>query len=316
MPDSDHRSDLRVGFIGLGAMGGRMAQRLLATGYDLTVYNRERERTQFLEKRGAKVAETPGEVAAGVDVLLSSVADDAAVEAVMLGPGGALASARPGTIIVEMSTILPRTSRRLHEAAASRRVSVLDAPVSGSTPQAEQGQLLIFVGGEEEVYNECKPLLAVLGKKSVYMGPAGSGTAMKLCLNALLGVGIQVLAEAIALGLRSGLPRERLLQALGDTAVLSPSQKSKLENARTGEYPPSFPLRLMFKDFALIAERASELSVSMPVAAAAAQACAVEHARQSLVGGDEDFSAMIRTMQQLAGVAEWTTIGHEVTASS
>jgi 3-hydroxyisobutyrate dehydrogenase-like beta-hydroxyacid dehydrogenase len=292
-----------------------MASRLLAAGYDLTVYNRERERTRPFEQRGARVADTRKELAAGVDVLVSSVTDDAAVEEVMFGPDGALAAARPGTTLIEMSTVHPRTSIRLHEAAVPKGISVLDAPVSGSTPQAEQGQLLIFAGGQEETYNKCKPILAVLGKESVYMGDAGSGATTKLCLNTLLGVGVQVLAEAIALGLKSGLPRERFLRVLGDTAVLSPSQKSKLENARTGEYPPAFPLRLMFKDFSLVAQRALELSVSMPVMAAAAQACAVEHARQSPARGDEDFSAIIRTMQQMAGLVESTMVANEVPAS-
>jgi 3-hydroxyisobutyrate dehydrogenase-like beta-hydroxyacid dehydrogenase len=134
------------------------------------------------------------------------------------------------------------------------------------------------------------------------MGSAGAGTAMKLCVNALLGLGLQALAEAIALGLKSGLPRERFLQVLGDTTVLSPSQKSKLENARKGEYPATFPLRLMFKDFSLIEQRALALSVPMPLTAAAAQVTAVEHARESAGEGDEDFSVVIRTMQRLAGI--------------
>ena len=154
------------------------------------------------------------------------------------------------------------------------------------------------------MYRECLPILSVLGKESFYMGPAGSGTAAKLCLNTLLGVGIQALAEAIALGLRSGIDQERLLQMLGETVVLSPSQKSKLEHARTGEYPATFPLRLMYKDFGLIAQRALELSVAMPSTAAAAQVCAVEHARYD-GQGDEDFSAIIRTAQRMAGLAEW-----------
>jgi 3-hydroxyisobutyrate dehydrogenase-like beta-hydroxyacid dehydrogenase len=148
--------------------------------------------------------------------------------------------------------------------------------------------------------------------KSFYMGPAGSGTVTKLCLNTLLGVGIQALAEAIALGLRSGLDHERLLQILGETSVLSPSQKSKLDHARTGEYPPTFPLRLMYKDFGLISQRALELSVAMPSTAAAAQVCAVEHARHE-PQCDEDFSAVIRTAQQMAGLAGWG-LGTEVVA--
>jgi 3-hydroxyisobutyrate dehydrogenase len=310
MSSSDLRSGLRLGFIGLGAMGSRMARRLLDAGYDLTVYNRARERTRFLQERGAKVAGTPREVATDVDVLLSSLSDDAAVGEVMFGRDGALAAVRPGTTIIDMSTVLPRTSKRLHDAAIPQRVSVLDAPVSGSTPQAEAGRLVIFVGGEEAVFSDCKPILGVLGGQVTYMGPAGSGSATKLCLNSLLGVGVQALAEAIALGLKSGLPRERFLQVLAETTVLSPSQRSKLENAQTGEYLPAFPLRLMFKDYALIAQRAAELSVSMPVTAAAAQISAVEHARQSPAQGDEDFSAVIRTMQELAGLVDATTVQH------
>ena len=302
MADNENRSGVRLGFIGLGAMGGRMARRLLAAGYDLTVYNRTRERTGPLQQGGAKVAGTPRALAASADVVLSSLADDAALEEVMLGPDGALASARPGTCFIDLSTVSPDASRQLHDAALAKGLTVLDAPVSGSTPQAEQGQLLIFVGGAEEVYHTCEPILAELSREAVYMGPAGTGTAMKLCVNALLGLGLQALAEAIALGLKSGLPRERFLEVLGDTAVLSPSQKSKLENARKGEYPATFPLRLMFKDFSLIEQRALALSVPMPLTAAAAQVTAAEHARESAAQGDEDFSVVIRTMQQMAGI--------------
>jgi 3-hydroxyisobutyrate dehydrogenase-like beta-hydroxyacid dehydrogenase len=304
--DNELRSGPRLGFIGLGAMGGRMAQRLLAAGYDLTVHDRARERARTLEQGGAKFAPTPKRLAAAVDVVLSSLPDDAALEEVMFGPEGALTVARPGTTFIEMSTASPRISSRLHEAARTRGLAVLDAPVSGSTPQAEEGQLVILVGGREEMYREYLPILNVLGKSSFYMGPAGSGIAAKLCLNTLLGVGIQALAEAIALGLRSGLDQERLLQVLGASSVLSPSQKSKLEHAKTGEYPASFPLRLMYKDFGLISQRALELSVAMPSTAAAAQVCAVEHARKD-GAGDEDFSAVIRTAQRMAGLAEWAT---------
>jgi 3-hydroxyisobutyrate dehydrogenase-like beta-hydroxyacid dehydrogenase len=312
MADNDPRSRPRVGFIGLGAMGGRMARRLLAAGYDLTVHDRARERAHPLEQRGAKVADTPERVAAAADVVLSSLTDDAALEEVMFGPHGALAGARSGTIFIEMSTVSPGSSRRLHEAGTTRALAVLDAPVSGSTPLAEAGQLVILVGGTEELYRQCRPILDVLGEESFYMGPAGSGTATKLCLNTLLGVGIQALAEAIALGLRSGLDHDRLLHMLGETAVLSPSQKSKLEHAMTGEYPATFPLRLMYKDFSLISPRALELSVPMPSTAAAVQVCAVEHARHG-AHEDEDFSAVIRTAQQMAGLAEGAT-GTEVAA--
>ena len=294
---------MRVGFIGLGAMGRRMASRLLAARHDLVVYNRTPERTRPLEQRGAKVAATPQQLAAGADIVLSSVANDAALEQVMFGPDGALAGARSGAAVIEMSTVNPRTSRRLHEAAGSKGVSVLDAPVSGSTVQADQGQLVIFVGGEEDVYQKCQPILAVLGAKTFYLGPSGAGATMKLCVNTLLGLGVQALAEAIALGLKAGLPRERFLQVMGETAVVSPSQKAKLENVRKEEYPAAFALRLMFKDFGLIIATAMELSVPMPATAAAVQVAAAEHARQLAAHTDEDFSVVARAMERLAGVA-------------
>src|SRR5881409_49930 len=272
---------MRVGFIGLGAMGSRMATRLLAAHHDVVVYNRTPERTRPLQQRGAKVAATAKQLAAGVDIVFSSVANDAALEQVMFGPDGALAGTRAGSIVIEMSTVNPRTSRRLGEAARGNGVSVLDAPVSGSTVQAEQGQLVIFVGGEEDVYQKCQPILAVLGSKTFYLGPSGAGATMKLCVNTLLGLGVQALAEAIALGMKAGLPREQFLQVLGETAVVSPSQKSKLENARKDDYPAAFALRLMFKDFGLIVETAMEWSVPMPATAAAVQVAAAEHARRS-----------------------------------
>jgi len=305
---------MRVGFIGVGAMGSRMAGRLLAAHHEVVVYDRTQESTLPLQQRGAKVAATSRQLAAGVDMVFSSLTNDAALEQVMYGPDGVLTGARAGATVVDMSTVSPRTSRRLHEAGRNKGVSVLDAPVSGSTLQAEQGQLVIFVGGEEDVYQKCQPILAVLGSKTFYLGPSGAGTTMKLCVNTLLGLGVQALAEAIALGLKAGLPRERFLQILGETAVVSPSQKSKLENARKDEYPAAFPLRLMFKDFGLILETAMELSVPMPATAAAVQVAAAEHARQLAAHSDEDFSVVVRAMEQLAGVGEaWSTPLHTQT---
>ena len=294
---------MRVGFIGLGAMGSRMASRLLAAHHDVVVYDRTLEKARPLEQGGAQVAATARELAAGVDIVFSSVTNDAALEQVMFTPDGVLAGARPGTVVIDMSTVSPRTSRRLHEAARSNGVSVLDAPVSGSTVQAEQGQLVIFVGGEEDVYQKCQPILSVLGSKTFYLGSSGAGATMKLCVNTLLGLGVQALAEAIALGLKAGLPRERFLQVLGETAVVSPSQKAKIENARKDDYPAAFPLQLMFKDFRLIVETALELSVPMPATAAAVQVAAAEHAVQLAAHTDEDFSVVVRAMERLAGVA-------------
>jgi 3-hydroxyisobutyrate dehydrogenase len=300
MTTRTEQTKLRVGFIGMGGMGSRMASRLLAAGYPLTIYNRARERTHTLEERGAKVAALPETLAAGSDIVFSSVADDAAVESVMLGQGGALTAARPGTIFIDMSTVLPTTSRGLCAAGLERGVAFLDAPVSGTTSTAEQGQLLIFVGGEKSVYESCRPIFSILGKESFYMGPTGAGAMMKLCANTLLGVGMQALAEAVAFGLRGGLERDRLLEVIGNTAVVSRSQISKLKNVSSGAYPPEFPLRLMSKDFGLIADTATHLAATMPSTAAAQQMCAMEFARQSAAGREEDFSSIIRAMERIA----------------
>jgi len=280
-----------------------MAGRLLAAGYDLTVYNRRRERARPLKERGATVASTPAEAARDAEFVLVSVADDAAAEAVIAGTDGALSGVRPGAIIINTSTVSPKLSRRLSEAALVKGAFVLDAPVSGSTPQAEEGQLLIFVGGAQTAYERAVPILSVLGKESFYLGPAGAGSTMKLCVNALLGLGLQALAEGIALGLKAGLDRDRFLDVLGSTVVLSASQRSKLENVRKQAYPPAFPLRLMLKDFGLILDAASCLSVTMPTTAAAQEVYAAEAARQRGSGRDEDFSSVVRAMEEIAGKA-------------
>jgi 3-hydroxyisobutyrate dehydrogenase len=286
----------RIGFIGLGGMGSRMASRLVAADYQVTVFDRLRDHAEPLRERGAQLAESPGALATSVDIILSSVTDDAALEAVMYGENGVLAGARTGSVIVDMSTVRPRTSARLFDVGRKSGIAVLDAPVSGSLPQAEQGQLVIFVGGERSAYDRCAPIFKELGKAAFYMGPSGAGTSAKLCANTLLGLGLQALGEAVALGERAGLSRERLLEALADTAVISPSQRSKFDNIRRDDYPATFPLRLMYKDLSLILQEALDLSVAMPATAAAAQVAAVEHARETALRVEEDSSVVIRQL--------------------
>jgi 3-hydroxyisobutyrate dehydrogenase-like beta-hydroxyacid dehydrogenase len=175
---------------------------------------------------------------------------------------------------------------------------MIDAAVSGSVPQVEQGSLVIFVGGEQRTFEQCKPILDVLGQNSFYMGASGMGTTMKLVVNTLLGLGMQALAEAIALGEKAGLEKGLLLDVLGQTAVLTPGQKSKLENVRREQYPTNFALSLMHKDFSLVLSQAYDLSVSMPATAVAQQMYTAAMAK----GMDEDFSTMIKFMKELAGL--------------
>ena len=290
-----------IGFIGMGHMGSHMVPRLIAAGYQLTLYDRTREKAQAIAgtTATATVAGTPEEAAAKSDVIISIVTNDDALEEVMLGPNGVLAGTHAGSVIIDMSTVSPRTSRHLFQVAGAKGVAMIDAAVSGSVPQVDQGSLVIFVGGEHETYQRCKPLLDILGQSSFYMGPSGMGTTMKLVVNTLLGLGMQALAEAIALGEKAGLEKELLLDVLGQTTVLTPGQKSKLENVRREEYPTNFALSLQHKDLRLIMNEADEISVSMPATAVALQMYTAALAK----GMDADFSIMIKFMEQLAGVS-------------
>jgi 3-hydroxyisobutyrate dehydrogenase-like beta-hydroxyacid dehydrogenase len=288
----------KVGFIGMGHMGSHMAARLLGAGYPLTVYDRSKEKSQAVA--AARVAESPRDLAAHSEVVMVSVTDDAAVEQVMSGPDGALAGLREGSLIVDLSTVSPGASRRLYKAAREKGAAMIDAAVSGSVPQVDQGSLVIFVGGDQKTYEQCRSILEVLGEHIFYMGSSGMGTTMKLVVNTLLGLGMQSLAEAIALGEKAGLERGLLLEVLGQTAVVSPSQKSKLANVKDGHYPTMFALALMHKDLGLVLRQAAEISVSMPATAAAEQMYSAAMAK----GMNEDFSIVIRFMQELAGVSD------------
>lgn len=287
-----------IGFIGLGHMGSHMVPRLIAAGYHVTVYDRTREKAQAIQ--GATVAETPREAAEHSEVVISIVTDDAALDEVMLGPDGVLAGTHAGSVLIDMSTVSPRASRHLFQEARARGVAMIDAAVAGSVPQVEQGSLLIFVGGEQETYERCQPILGILGQSSFYLGPSGMGTTMKLVVNTLLGLGMQALAEAITLGEKAGLSKDALLDVLGQTTVLTPGQKAKLDNVRRGQYPTQFALSLQHKDLRLILDEAYDVSVSMPATAVALQMYTAALTK----GLDADFSVMIKFMEQLAGVSE------------
>ena len=287
-----------LGFIGLGAMGSRIAERLQRAGHSMTVYDRNAKRVEALAAKGAAAARTPAEVAARSEIVLSCVADDSAVEEVLLGRHGALEQDRPGMLVVDLSTVSPATSRLVADAARAKGAAFVDAAMSGSTPQAEQGALVVFAGGEPSAIERARPILDAFSKTVFHMGQAGAGSTMKLVVNTLLGAGLQILAEALALGEKAGIDRKRLAEVLGETAVISPAQRGKLANAVANEFPSTFPARLMYKDFNLILAHAATLAVPMPTAAVAAQLCAAQDAR----GPDEDFSATIRLMRQLAGL--------------
>jgi 3-hydroxyisobutyrate dehydrogenase-like beta-hydroxyacid dehydrogenase len=298
LTDTKLTSRSKLGFIGLGYLGSRIARRLIAAGFPMVVYDRNREKAKELAALGVEVALNPGQLAGNVDVVLSCLPNDDDVKAVYLGSGNVLERVRPGARIVELSTIAPETSRQLHDEARRFDVSVLDVAISGSTPAAEAGALTLFGGGEREVFEAVELIFAPIAKQWFYMGPSGSGVAMKLVVNTLLGLGMQAIAEAVALGSGLGLPRDLLLDTLAKTAVVAPAHAGKLATAKRNDYTPQFPVRLMFKDFVLILTTAMELGLSMP----ATEAAAVVNSEEASSGDEEDFSAVIRRMEQQVGV--------------
>jgi 3-hydroxyisobutyrate dehydrogenase len=287
-----------IGFIGMGHMGSHMVPRLLSAGYHLTVYDRTAERARAMGQLGTQVAETPRALAASCDVLISCVTNDPALEAVMLAPDGALTGIHDSSVLIDMSTVAPQTSRHLFQAAKAVGVPMIDAAVSGSVPQVEEGSLVIFVGGEREAYERCKPILDVLGKQNIYLGSSGKGTTMKLVVNLLLGLSRQALAEALVLGEKAGLEREQLIEVLKQTAVVSPRQQADLEHARLRTYPADFALALMSKDFQLMLDEAFEVSAPLPMTAVAQQFAVAAMPDY----GEEDASAIIQFLEASAGL--------------
>lgn len=286
----------RLGFIGIGNMGSRIARRLLEHGYQLTAYNRRREAAEALVEYGATVAGSIAELASKADVILSSLTNDEAVKSVYADPQGVFAYARRGSAIIEMSTVLPSTSRELYDLGREAGVKFLDSPVSGSTPSAEEGTLTLFCGGDDELFQAAQPIFSSIASQYFYLGGSGSGTAMKLVANTLLGVGMQAIAESVALGQKEGLDRHRLLEVLSHTAVIAPAHLGKLSRAAVGDYSAQFAIRLMNKDFGLVLETAAAAKVPMPATAAAFQINVAESSESK----EEDFSAVIRLMERLA----------------
>lgn len=305
LPDRQIAANSRLGFIGLGHLGSPIARRLAAR-FPIVVYDRDRAKAEELRALGAAIADDPRSLAVDADVMLSCLPDDAAVEDLYLRSGNVLRSARPKARIIELSTIAPETSRMLHVAARGYGISMLDVAISGSSPAAEAGALTLFGGGEREDFESCAPIFTTIAHQWFYMGPSGSGVAMKLVVNTLLGLGMQAIAEALALGSLLDLPRDLLYSTLGKTAVVPPALAGKLATAVRRDYTPQFPLRLMRKDFGLILAAARKSGLSLPATESAAAVNAAEAAN----GHEEDFSAVIRLMEGHFALETVSTAGH------
>jgi 3-hydroxyisobutyrate dehydrogenase len=213
----------RLGFVGIGYMGRPIARRLLESGFQLTVYDRDRAKAEELVEHGGNVAQSVSELSSNCAVVLSCLPTEEAVVDIYTGRDGVFSNARHGLKVIDLSTVYPETARKLSSQGSEHGVEVLDVTMSGSTPAAENGLLTLFGGGNKECFDAAEPIFRVIAQKYFYLGPSGSGATMKLVVNTLLGIGMQAIAEAVALGEKAGLDRNRLLEVLSQTAVVAPA---------------------------------------------------------------------------------------------
>jgi 3-hydroxyisobutyrate dehydrogenase-like beta-hydroxyacid dehydrogenase len=276
-----------VAVVGLGAMGSRIARRLLDAGHELVVWNRTAGKAAPLVEAGAVAAATPAEAAARAEVVLSMVADPAALRDVTEGEEGVAAGVGEGATVIEMSTVGPDAVHRLGS-VLGERAGLLDAPVLGSRSEAEEGTLKVFVGGPDELVGRWTPLLSVLGSP-LHVGPLGSGAAAKLVANTTLVGTIGVLGEALALAAGLGLSPEKAFEVLAATP-LGPQAERRRESIESGEYPPRFALYLARKDAELVVAAAREAGVDLRLTEAA-RSWLAEAEEEGL--GDRDYSAVL-----------------------
>jgi 3-hydroxyisobutyrate dehydrogenase-like beta-hydroxyacid dehydrogenase len=290
-----------LGFVGLGAMGSRLARRLLEAGYTVTGYNRTARKAQALVEAGLRLAPTPREVAATADVVFTMVTDDAALRAVIFGADGVLAGLRGGATLVEMSTVSPAIVREIAAAASARGAATLDAPVSGSTVSVEQGQASIQVGGEAAVIERVRPYLAAMGPAGItHVGPIGAAKAMKVATNLMVGVQIMAFCEAVALAEKSGIAREAAVEALMRSVIASPLVKYRgpFVVGRMAAHV-TFPVPMIQKDLQLALDQGRAVGVPLPTTAVTQEW--LTKAREMGLG-EHDFAVVFDVLASLSGL--------------
>ncbi|MEA2133954.1 MAG: hypothetical protein QOC68_1863 [Solirubrobacteraceae bacterium] len=258
-----------IGFIGLGAMGSRIAGRLLDAGHRVYGTNRTASKAEPLVERGLIWLDTPREVAAAAGIVFSMVTDDAALEAITAGPDGLLAGLEPRQVYVDMSTVSPRASRRLAEHVSGRGALMLDAPVSGSIPQAEAGALAIMVGGERQAFAAAEPLLRELGQTVTHIGPNGQGLLLKLAINISLAVQTLAFSEGLLLAERGGVEPEVAADVMSSSSIGSPMLKARIPLLLHLPDQAWFDVDMMQKDIRLAREAADDLQIPLPSATVA-----------------------------------------------
>lgn len=257
----------RIGFIGLGIMGRPMAQNLLRAGFPVTVYNRSKPPVGLLVSAGAASAPSPKAVAERSDVVITMVTDSEAVNDVVLGQGGVIEGAHSGLVVIDMSTISPSVTRRVSASLAAKGVRMLDAPVSGGDSGAREGTLTIMVGGDASVFEECLPVLRVLGKKVVHMGATGAGELTKLANQILVACNMIGVCECLNFAKRAGLDVGKVIDSLSAGAASSWSLVNLGPKMAKRDFAPGFKVRLLQKDLRYVLSSAKDLNAPLPATA-------------------------------------------------
>ena len=288
----------RIGFIGLGLMGSGMSMNLLRAGFPLTVWNRTPSKMKPLLDAGAEGAGSPREVAERSDIVVDIVTDSPDVEGVLLGPEGVIHGARPGTVVVDMSTISPSVTRRIAEELGKKGVRMLDAPVSGGDVGAREGTLSIMVGGDEEVYEECLPIFQAMGRTITHVGGNGMGQTVKLVNQILVGMNMLGVAEALMFARKSGVDLEKCLAAVSGGAAGSWQLTNNGAKLLKGDLEPGFKVKDYIKDLRLIMEAAADAEMPLMGTSVVQQmfrSLDAEGLRQ------KGTQAVIRAVEKLAG---------------
>lgn len=291
---------MRVGFIGMGIMGRPMSINLLKAGFDVTVYNRTPGRAQEVVAAGAKEAASPSELAAATDYIITCVTGPEDVKEVILGPNGVIHGVKPGSVVIDMSTISPEATREVAAALAEKQVHMLDAPVSGGDIGAIKGTLTIMIGGESKIVERCMPLFKAMGTTVTHIGPVGSGQVTKLVNQVLIAVNLLAASEALTMAAKCGVDPERVLAAVSQGSAGSWQLANLGPKMLARDFEPGFMIRLLQKDLRLALAEADR--VQMPLLGTA-----VAHQLLRTAEGEgyseEGTQAMVKVIEKLAGLS-------------
>ena len=287
-----------VGFIGLGIMGLPMAGHILKAGYPLTVYNRTRSKTRSLEREGAAVAASPREVAENSRMIITMVSDSPDVQEVVAGPEGVLDGVRPGSVVMDMSTISPQVERDLDRQLRSKGCALVDAPVSGGDVGAQNATLAIMAGGDREAFDRAVPIFETMGKTITYCGPVGSGQLTKLCNQILVAVTLMGVSEALVFAGKNGLDQRVMVEAVKGGAAGSWQLSNLAPRVVDRDFAPGFMVDLIQKDLRLVMESGAAAQAALPATSLVNQLFRTSQARGE---GLEGTQALAKVLEQLAG---------------